>query len=67
MEPKLAALQQMSVTRGSKLFVSPELGNAKWHVTASDGGTRMSEYTVDAGDGPGLLASEACSCCITCA
>lgn len=56
MEPKLAALQQMSVTRGSKLFVSLELGNAKWHVTASDGGTRMSEYTVDAGDGRGLLA-----------
>jgi transposase len=49
------ALQGMSVTRTTKLFVSLELANSKWRVAASDGGTRVSEYTVKAGDGPALL------------
>src|SRR5256885_262244 len=52
----MAALQQVSVTSG-KLFVSLELGDVKWHVAASDGGTRVSTYTVDAGDGQALLAA----------
>lgn len=55
MEPRLVALQETSVTPSGKLFVSLELGNKKWHVAANDGGTRMCEYTVDAGDGPALL------------
>jgi transposase len=55
MKPTLAA-PQLSVTPMPKLFVSMELGDAKWHVVASDGGTRVSEYTMRAGDGPGLLA-----------
>lgn len=54
---RMAALQQMSVTPSRKLFVSLELGNAKWHVAASDGGTRISTYTLDAGDGEALLAA----------
>lgn len=53
---RLAALQEMSVTPSRKLFVSLELGNAKWHVAASDGATRISSYTVSAGDGEALLA-----------
>ncbi len=56
MNTKLAASQLDSVARRDRLFVSVELGNAKWHVAAGDGGTRVSEYTVNAGDGPGLLA-----------
>lgn len=56
MNTKLAAPQLDSVARRDRLFVSLELGNAKWHVAAGDGGTRVSEYTVNAGDGPGLLA-----------
>lgn len=56
METKLAALQLSSVARTERLFVSLELGDAKWHVAAGDGGTRVSEYTVNAGDGAGLLA-----------
>jgi transposase len=55
MEPTLVALREMSVARTAKLFVSLELGDKKWHVAASDGGMRVSEYTVSAGDGPGLL------------
>ncbi len=51
-----AALQTMSVTPGGRtLFVSLELGNAKWHVCATDGGTRVCEYAVQAGDGQSLL------------
>lgn len=52
----LTALQQSSVTPTVKLFASLELSDAKWHVTTSDGGTRVSEYTVSAGDGATLLA-----------
>lgn len=52
----LVALQQTSVTPSAKLFASLELGNKAWHVAASDGGTRVCEYTVRAGDGPGVLA-----------
>jgi transposase len=55
MEPRLVAPQEMSVTPSPKLFVSLELSNAKWHVAASDGGTRICEYTVEAGDGQALL------------
>lgn len=50
------ALQQGSVTRTAKLLVSLELANVKWRVAASDGGTRVREYTVRAGDGAGLLS-----------
>lgn len=50
------ALQGTSVTRTAKLFVSLELANNKWRVAASDGGTRVREYTVSAGDGPALLS-----------
>jgi transposase len=56
MEPSLVALQGTSVTRTAKLFVSLELADKKWRVAASDGGTRVSQYTVSAGDGSGLLA-----------
>ena len=55
MKAKLSALQLSSVARSEKLFVSLELSNAKWHVAAGDGGTRVSEYTVVAGDGAALL------------
>jgi transposase len=55
MKAKLSALQSSSVARSEKLFVSLELSDAKWHVAAGDGGTRVSEYTVIAGDGAGLL------------
>jgi transposase len=53
----LTALQQTSVTPTAKLFASLELSDAKWHVTASDGGTRVSEYTLSAGDGAALLSA----------
>jgi hypothetical protein len=56
MKPRLVAPQRMSVTPSAYLFVSFELCNKKWHVTASDGGTRICEHTVEAGDGQGLLA-----------
>lgn len=56
MKPSVVALQQTSVTPTAKLFVSLELGDKKWRVTAGDGGTRMSEYTVGAGEGARLLA-----------
>ena len=56
MDTKLAALRLSSVARSEKLFVSLELGNTKWHLAAGDGGTRVSEYTVNAGNGLGLLA-----------
>jgi transposase len=56
MEPSKVALQGMSVTRTASLFVSLELADKKWRVAASDGGTRVSEYTVAAGDGAALLA-----------
>jgi transposase len=46
----------MSVTPSPYLFVSLELCNKKWHASASDGGTRICEHTVEAGDGQGLLA-----------
>jgi len=55
MKAKLSALQVSSLARSEKVFGSLELSNAKWHVAAGDGGTRVSEYTVIAGDGPGLL------------
>lgn len=54
---RMAALQGMSVTPSRKLFVSLELSEAKWRVTASDGGTRISTYTVAAGEGPALLSA----------
>jgi transposase len=50
------ALQGTSVTRTGKLFVSLELSDKKWRVAASEGGTRVREYMVSAGDGPALLA-----------
>lgn len=56
MNPSLVAPQEMSVTRTAKLLMSLELSDTKWHVAASDGGMRVSEYTVSAGDGAGLLA-----------
>lgn len=55
MEPNQVALQEMSVTRTAKLFVSLELSDKKWRAAASDGGTQLREYVVSAGDGPGLL------------
>lgn len=51
---KPVALQETSVTRVEKLFVSLELSDTKWHVAASDG-ARVSEYAVPAGDGAALL------------
>lgn len=54
MEPRLAALQQGSVAREGKLYVSLELSDKSWCVAASDG-RRVSEYTVRGGDGAGLL------------
>ena len=54
---RMAALQETSVTPGHKLFVSLELGEHKWHVAMSDGGTRVSSRDIDAGDGQGLLAA----------
>lgn len=56
MEPKLVALQPTSVTPSATLLVSLELGSKKWHVAATDGGTRVCEYTVQAGDGAALVA-----------
>ena len=56
MEPNQVALQGTSVTRGPKLFVSLELADKKWRVAISDGGTRVSEYTVSAGEGAALMA-----------
>jgi transposase len=50
------ALQEMSVTRAAQLLVSLELDSKRWRVAMSDGSTRVSEYKVDAGDGPALLA-----------
>ncbi len=50
------ALQETSVTRTAQLLVSLELDSKKWRLAATDGSTRVSEYKVDAGDGPGLLA-----------
>jgi transposase len=55
MEPRLAALQEGSVAREGKLYVSLELSDKSWRVAASDG-TRVSEYTMRGGDGAGLLA-----------
>jgi transposase len=54
---RLAALHETSVTPSRRLFVSLELGDRKWLVTASDSGTRVSTYGVDAGNGPALLAA----------
>lgn len=56
MKPSLAAPQETSVTPAQRLFVSLELGDAKWHVVTGDGGTRVSEYVVSAGDTGRLLA-----------
>lgn len=56
MERNQVALQGTSVTRTAKLLVSLELANNKWRVAASDGGTRVREYALSAGDGAGLLA-----------
>jgi transposase len=55
MEPSKVALQGTSVARLAKLFVSLELSYKTWRVAASDGGTRIREYTVSGGDGAGLL------------
>ena len=54
MEPRLVALQQESVAREGKLYVSLELSDKSWRVAASDG-ARVSEYTVSAGEGAKLL------------
>ena len=54
MEPKLVALQQHSVAREGRLYVSLELSDKSWRVAASDG-ARVSEYTLRAGDGARLL------------
>lgn len=54
---EMAALQGTSVTPSRKLFVSLELGDKKWDVAASDGGTKSSSYTIGAGDGQALLAA----------
>jgi transposase len=56
MEPNQVALQGTSVTRAPKLFVSLELADKKWRVATSDGGTRVSEHTVSAGEGAALLS-----------
>ena len=55
MEPSKVALQTMSVTGTAKLFLSLELAERKWRVAASDGGRRVSEYTLGAGEGATLL------------
>ena len=55
MERNQVALQVQSVTPAAKLFVALELANSKWRVAASDGATKVSEYTVLAGDGARLL------------
>ena len=55
MERNQVALQVQSVTPAAKLFVALELANGKWRVAASDGATKVSEYTVLAGDGARLL------------
>lgn len=57
MEPSKVALQRMSVTPDRKLFVSFELADKKWRLAASDGGTRVSSYTVSAGDGAAALGA----------
>jgi transposase len=54
MEPRLVALQQHSVAREGRLYVSLELSDKSWRVAASEG-TRVSEYTLSAGDGARLL------------
>lgn len=54
---RLAALQETSVMPSRRLFVSLELGDRKWLITTSDGGTKVSTYGVDAADGPALLAA----------
>ena len=55
MERNQVALQGWSVTPSVKLFVALELANGKWRVAASDGGTKVSEYAMCAGDGARLL------------
>jgi transposase len=50
------ALREVSVTRSTRLLVALELDSKKWRLATSDGGTRVSEYTVRAGDGAALLA-----------
>lgn len=54
---RMAALQEMSVTPGRELFVSLELGEHKWHIAMTDGGTKLSSRDIDAGDGQALLAA----------
>lgn len=54
MEPKLVALQEHSVAREGKLYVSLELSDRSWRVAASEG-ARVSEYTVSAGEATKLL------------
>jgi transposase len=57
MERNQGALQERSVTPKRRLLVSLELADSKWRVWATDSaGTRVSEYRMSAGDGPGLLA-----------
>ena len=55
MERNQVALQGWSVTPTRKLFVALELANGKWRIAAGDGGTKVSEYTMCAGDGGRLL------------
>lgn len=55
METRLEALQEDSVARRRKLFVSLELSASKWLLAASDG-ARVSEHAVNAGDGAALWA-----------
>jgi transposase len=49
------ALRELSVTRNTRLLVALELDSKRWRVALTDGSTRVSEYKVDAGDGPALL------------
>jgi hypothetical protein len=54
MQPRLVALQEMCNVE-PEAFVSLERRNAKWHMAASDGATRIND-PVEAGR-PGTPAS----------
>ncbi len=49
------ALREVSVTRSTRLLVALEVDSKNWRVAMSDGSMRVSEFKVDAGDGPALL------------
>lgn len=55
MESSKVALQETSVARTGKLFVSMELSNKNWQVLSGDGGTKTRRYSMKAGDRAGLL------------